>query len=96
MVAWRRARPIHDPDHLELALRLARDEGAAKSAMMAQFSKEVSDDDGDGNQTGDGGGAEEGGGEDGTDEAMSDVTRESPEAIGGRADNRDGQDPGCS
>ena len=39
---------VHDADHLELALRLAREEMAAKSAMMAQFSKEVSDDDGDG------------------------------------------------
>ena len=42
----------HDPDHLELALRLAGEEKAAKSAKMAQFSREVSDDDGDGNQAG--------------------------------------------
>ena len=41
--------------------------------MMAQFSKEVSDDDGDGNQTGDGRGAEEGVGQDG--EAMADLVR---------------------
>lgn len=41
-------RRAHDADHLELALRLAREEKAARSAMMAQFSKEVFDDDGDG------------------------------------------------
>ena len=41
-------------DHLEVALRLAREEKAAKSAMMAQFGKEISDADGDGDQAGDG------------------------------------------
>ena len=51
---------VYDAYHLELALRLTREERAAKSAMMAQFGKEVSDDDGDGNQAEDGRGAEEG------------------------------------
>ena len=35
---------VHDEGHLELALRLVREERAAKSAMMAQFTKEVPDD----------------------------------------------------
>ncbi len=39
---------------------LAREEEAAKSAMMAQFGKEVSDDDGRGDQAGDGRRAKEG------------------------------------
>ncbi len=74
----------HDADHLELALRLAREEKAARSAMMAQFSKEVSDDDGDGNQTGDGRGAEEGVGQDG--EGDGGPREGSAEAVGAGAD----------
>ena len=41
-------------DGLELALRLAREERVARSAMMAQFGKEISDENGDGDQAGDG------------------------------------------
>ena len=54
---------VHDEEHLELALRLVREGRAAKSAMIARFGKEVSDDDGDGNTARDGRGAEQGDGE---------------------------------
>ena len=59
--------------------------------MMAQFSREVSDDDGDGNRTGDGGGAKKEA--ERTEGAIVDLAWGSAEAVGVGADGRDGPDP---